>query len=555
MASNPVPLLSPPPDSSFFLDRIGSDFDEEDADELESNSTSHPTSPEKLDIVSTSSFVFDHRSNASSRSAQRAVSPAHYEDEPVSGEDAANGYLPTGSAVGGTTIVQEEIETIITLEGVSDPQLHDRSVSSHSSAQRNLFPADATDETLNVQLNVDEAPIRVPFPELGLDLVDVHLLSLLSEEDRVSASSEIRLTELKSWDENWLFKQRKKKANSVSSYFAFADLDFASEPVRMFIPNPSHEAKASIGQHGVDDLTDLSEKNSVASLSFSSDSESESERAEPGDRKTAPHQPIMTQGGLHKQSSHSRIVADADHKPQAAHQPCPSESGEEGKEKLSRGQTSVSSSGCPASSLVTFCGENSEKTGVKITAAKESCFAGKVQQRHDLSSPSSGIALPSFVPLSRRMESSRSDPCFVIKPCGASVQTAILVQFCCRVRGSRPLGVAWFKGDHLLTDSDCFRIFSSGNEFVLEIRCTQLQHSDVYSCVVYNGFGEQWADFSLTVKERARSPVTTKPLRATVSDERYVIVTNDSMGSFLLLSASVCRRWCERTISCVRIAG
>lgn len=505
MASNAVPLLSLPPDASSFPDPIGFDFDEEDeADELESSSTSHPTSPEKLDIVSTSSFVFDHRSNASSRSAQCEVSLPHYKDGEVSEKDAAtNGYLPSGYAVGGTTIVQEEIETIITTEGVSEPQLHDGSVSSQSSSQRNLFPD--SDETLSLLLNLHHPAIRIPFPELGLDLVDTHLLSLLSEQERTT--SEIRLTELKSWDENWLFKQRKKKPNSVSSYFAFADLDFASEPVRMFIPNPSQEAKASIGEQQVDDLTDLSEKNSVASLSFSSDSESESETVAEYGSSALPKQSIMTQGGPHKKASHKQVV-DADHKPQAAHQPSPSEPG-----NLSHGRSSVSST-CLASSPVTF---SSQEAGVRITAAKESCFAGKLAQRHDSSSPSSSnITLPSFVPMSRRMESSRSDPSFVIKPCGASVQTAILVQFCCRVRGSRPLGVAWFKGDNLLTDNENFRIFSSGNEYVLEIKCTQMHHSDVYSAVVYNGFGEQWADFNLTVKERPRSPVT-KSLRSTVS--------------------------------------
>jgi hypothetical protein len=541
MASNPVlPLISSPspaPDSSL-LDPIGSEFDDED-EELESNSTSHPTSPEKLDIVSTSSFVFDHRPHHPHHPAAQyfdascaqhdSSSPTHYET--VCGEDAANGYQPTGSAAGGTTIVEEQIETIITTEGLSD----DGSASHSSCTQRNLLPD--PDDSLTVQLNLQDPAIRVPFPELGLDLVDIHLLSLLSSEERAATtSSEIRLTELKSWDENWLFKQRKKKPNSVSSYFAFADLDFASEPVRMFIPNPtSQQAKVSIGQQDVDDLTDLSEKNSVASLSFSSDSESEAEdeaaaSSSSGDktRETPSHQQqssIMTQGGLlHKNANHKRIVAEADQKPQSAQQSqsksCPSES-ERGK-CLSQSQQSKVSRVCPAPAIVT-----SHVNGVTIKSAKESCLPPKLEQRHDHpslpSSSSSGIiTLPSFVPLSRRMESSRCDPCFVIKPCGASVQTAILIQFCCRVKGSRPLGVAWFKGDHLLTDNDSFRIFSSGNEFVLEIRNTQLTHTDVYSCVVYNGFGEQWSDFNLTVKERPRSPVTATTIpglhRTTVSN-------------------------------------
>jgi hypothetical protein len=134
------------------------------------------------------------------------------------------------------------------------------------------------------------------------------------------------------------------------------------------------------------------------------------------------------------------------------------------------------------------------------------------------------VSLPTFVPLSKRMESSRSDPSFVIKPYGPNkpVQTDILIQIVCRVRGSRPLGVAWFKGDTLLSgNDDVFRIFSNGNEHVLEIKATREDHSDHYSCVVYNGYGEQWADFTLKVcafHGRVRSPINCHPVSNKVSN-------------------------------------
>lgn len=479
--------------------RIASESDEED--EEGSSSRSHPNSPEKLDVVSTSSFVFHRRPHSSNASSQRdSLSPTRYCDE-----DAGNRYVGSGSAPGGTTIVHEQIETIITTEGVPDA-VQDPSDGSFSSQSRDderrnrLF----ADQTLNVELDLDQPAIRVPFPELGLDLLDIHLASLLTEEAR---SSEIRLTDLKSWDENWLFRQRKKKANSVSSYFAFADLDFASEPVRMFIPNPSHSAKASIGQLEADVLSDLSEKNSAASLTFSSDSESETEANE----FTPSHQSGMTPSLLQTNLSASHKTAIASAKAQVQHDKSRSDlSGGRGSRGLEKESESWGSGW-----------RNKKMAGVEVRAAKGSCFPvnGKQEERHDPSSTrlDAQIALPSFLPISNRvMASSCSDPCFVIKPCGASVQTEILVQFCCRVKGSRPLGVAWFKGDHLLTDDHCFRIFSSGNEFVLEIRSTQMSHTDVYSCVVYNGFGEQWSDFSLGVKERTRSPVSSKSIKSAV---------------------------------------
>lgn len=515
-SSNPrFPIHRAPLHASVFPDRVTSESEEDDDEEDRGSSiTSHATSPEKLDVVSTSSsFVFDGRAHASSN----ASSPT----DCTSRDEAGNRYLGTGSAVGGgTTIVEEQIETIITTEGVDDV-LHpsDGSVSSHShclSQRRNILFADET-ETLNVHLDLDRPAIRVPFPELGLDLLDIHLSSLLPEETR---SSEIRLTDLKSWDENWLFRRQKKKANSVSSYFAFADLyglDFASEPVRMFIPNPSHEAKTSIGQREVDDLSDdQSEKNSAAtSLSFSSDSESESEPTESTD---ITHQSAMTQASLlqpQKSPSHKNAILVHGPKAQDTERRSTSSQTPDSPRESCRSQAGKS---CLESPVPASSGARSQRTSVKISAGKDSCFPVNViqEERHD---PSVGeISLPSFLPISSRvMASSRSDPCFVIRPCGASVQTDILVQFCCRVKGSRPLGVAWFKGDHLLTDDNCFRIFSSGNEFVLEIRMTQMSHSDVYSCVVYNGFGEQWSDFNLAVRERTRSPVTTKATRSTVS--------------------------------------
>ena len=108
---------------------------------------------------------------------------------------------------------------------------------------------------------------RVPFPELGLDLVDGHFASL------VESSSEIRLIELNSWEENWFFKQKRRTKQQS------ADRHSVLESVRMFIPNPCQEAVTLVGEEDVEELQDLSERNSVASLSFSdSDSDSESER-------------------------------------------------------------------------------------------------------------------------------------------------------------------------------------------------------------------------------------------------------------------------------------
>lgn len=540
--------------------------------------------------------------------------------------------LPTGYTLGsGTTIIQEQVETIITTEeGVSDPEensannIHDniqtaressslvsevrqpRSSTHHRYQQNVLYDEDFEKDSpfSAILVDVEEAAIRVPFPELGVDIVDLNYRALFPQElesevirKESSLSSKIRLTDLTSWEENWLFRKKTKQPCShINSYLTLCDLDFASQPLRMLIPNPCQVTQTLIGDEDVRDILDLSERNSVASLVFSSSDEEDKETVcqdsskskslssprdkqpilQPSSLKSS--QEVMTQGLItgksddhrhnntnnpdnnnskkstvvvicanvkqhrgNNSTSHvsvnSREVVELREK-MSSHDSTPLQSivrnGEKGSNDIiipksqdgdnktnhdnnySRGSKKpsfvFSSNKAPLSATkacFTSSCMNQEKTrrDIRDTETSYSSFGSEVGTQ---------VTLPAFIPLNKRMESSRSDPCFVIKPCGASVQTDILVQFCCRVKGSRPLGVAWFKGDTLLSNEDPnFRIFSSGNEFVLEIKSTQEGDSDTFSCVVYNGFGEQWADFNLIVKrvkERTTTvSLTTKP--------------------------------------------
>lgn len=80
------------------------------------------------------------------------------------------------------------------------------------------------------------------------------------------------------------------------------------------------------------------------------------------------------------------------------------------------------------------------------------------------------------------------------------MQSDILIQFCCRVRGQKPLQVAWFRESDLIRDENpLFRTFSQGSEFVLEVKCTKVELAGAYSAVVYNHKGEEWAHFDLKV--------------------------------------------------------
>ena len=724
---------------------LQADFEETEKEESLQNSFllqkhyHHRSSSPDNDIMSTSSFVFDTRrstpdcslpldpvvastleeNNDSSRysscmnetTVKRRLSREQDKEEidderrQDEGEDDAIASvlknLPTGCTLErGTTIIQEQIETIITTqeeggEGFDIETTNtaestsslisevNRSNSQHHHQRhlnhRNLLYEDddfsGDSPFAAIEFNLDEPAIRVAFPELGLDIVDLNYRSLFPKEleqeiksscllSSTSSSSahKIRLTDLDSWEENWLFKKKKNKpCNSINSYITLCELDFASEPVRMFIPNPCQVTQTLVGDQDLNHVQDLSERNSVASLAFSSDEEEEEEERQeetqeerqeeekeggereeqsqptkslsetiakskslsPGDRITQ-HQHLQHKSSLTKEeedSFHNSIISssskmtqglikgkgddhhhsnnnnnkggtkkpsvsvisanvktggrketDSSNKKSNRRENQRESSGmksqdqssqrqpQEGMKKSSHnsspllivrnGDGSVSndspemkkyitSTSTPLSRLQQEYQENSKEKPFFVIAshkpptsssppARKSSFSSlscnqdsltESQDRGISCSSSSGkISLPSFVPLNKRMESSRSDPCFVIKPCGASVQTDILVQFCCRVKGSRPLGVAWFKGDILLTNDYTFRIFSSGNEFILEIKSTKEDDADTYSCVVYNAFGEQWADFNLAVKRvKERAPPVSLRTKTSVS--------------------------------------
>ncbi|XP_012273330.1 uncharacterized protein LOC105695899 isoform X3 [Orussus abietinus] len=98
---------------------------------------------------------------------------------------------------------------------------------------------------------------RVPFPELGMDIVDPSQDS--SEDELISAHVDL-VTPVESWEENWLFQRRK--------------IQTQSESVAMLVPNPSADFKALIGDKDAEDTSDLSE------ISAQSDEEIEEELLE-----------------------------------------------------------------------------------------------------------------------------------------------------------------------------------------------------------------------------------------------------------------------------------
>lgn len=170
------------------------------------------------------------------------------------------------------TVLEEKIEEEITTTTYPGDEVDGRGDDATGDLQSDYF----------VELNLSAPPGRVAFPELGVDIIDI---DSAHEDAADHAMTEIKLSDLRSWEENWLFQKRRRQQACSVLQFTFTELDLAAGPVRMFIPNPNpslgdgaHEVSvtttAKIGDIDVDQLSEFSEHNSSGStLTFSSEDE------------------------------------------------------------------------------------------------------------------------------------------------------------------------------------------------------------------------------------------------------------------------------------------
>ncbi|XP_069675416.1 uncharacterized protein [Periplaneta americana] len=100
---------------------------------------------------------------------------------------------------------------------------------------------------------------RVPFPELGVDIVDGPKEDEYDEEEEHSESSQSPqptdlISPVDSWEENWLFQRRRLKAGGASNSTQQSPM-----PVPMLVPNPSEDFRARIGDRDAEEVSDLSD--------------------------------------------------------------------------------------------------------------------------------------------------------------------------------------------------------------------------------------------------------------------------------------------------------
>ncbi|KAK9307255.1 hypothetical protein QLX08_002294 [Tetragonisca angustula] len=92
---------------------------------------------------------------------------------------------------------------------------------------------------------------RVPFPELGMDIIDPSQESDSQDEPDTPRAHIGLVSPIESWEENWLFQRKRVQSQA--------------DPVAMLVPNPSADFKALIGDKDAEDTSDLSECSSAQS--------------------------------------------------------------------------------------------------------------------------------------------------------------------------------------------------------------------------------------------------------------------------------------------------
>ncbi|XP_074603050.1 uncharacterized protein LOC141856591 isoform X3 [Brevipalpus obovatus] len=398
--------------------------------------------------------------------------------------------------------IEEKIEEITTTKWDSDGEADD-GLGYHN----RITTSDLDQYGLDLNFNCTG---KVPFPEMGMDLVDIYGDGEEEEEgedkdgdekdrdDRLnkaqsvlSSSFGVKVIDCTCWEENWLFQRKKKADNDYVPQYCMTNLDQALNPVCMTIPNPSQIVHPSVGSVCIDELSDLSEHNSIESIEYSTTTTTSED--EESTTNTSDDSKNFDQQQQH--TSATGLRADM----------------------------------CTAKDFAL-----KSKTTVDVTKLSKLC----------------PLSVPSFVPPHKRSETSSTVtdygmihqqnnhdinncvksteikyqlPHFTLLPQSASsIQSNILVQFCCRARGTQQLAVAWYRNGQLIPSNDNdYRCFKDFNDHILEIKRTNRELSGQYTCCVYNHYGAQWTDFDVNISDRVANRDVSKHFKSRFANHHH----------------------------------
>jgi hypothetical protein len=93
------------------------------------------------------------------------------------------------------------------------------------------------------------------------------------------------------------------------------------------------------------------------------------------------------------------------------------------------------------------------------------------------------------------------DPQFDLRPSDRLIRQGETVRFCCKVNGTRPLEVFWFKlnGDELVNDEK-YEINHDDEYYYLKIYNTVQRDSGLYLCVISNDIDQNVDSFYLNIR-------------------------------------------------------
>lgn len=344
---------------------------------------------------------------------------------------------------------------------------------------------------------------RVPFPEMGVDIVTPYALDSDEEElegddvDGHEASAKgsgddtparIWTTCVQDWEDNWLFRQRKRSA----ALGAFRGGRYAAyyDPINMVIPNPSDDCgRVRLGSRDLDELSEMSEKLSVGSLELSSASDSEEDLgANEVFEKEATKVATINGNGKSATGPRKSVDAPTNWKYKSLVE----------DEKDNRGFPK------PQLRASLQMMQDSKSSGRPLTSTpkkdkKEHVSAAKIILKQ--------LRIPAYSDPGARKQCRDPTLHFNLHPeAKTTLHCGKIAKFVCEVSTPKLLGVAWFQGKNQLVPNDHCRITRiRGKEYVLELYNVGKSDEGTYSAVAYTDKDEVWCDFALAVRATSRA--------------------------------------------------
>ncbi|XP_077515870.1 uncharacterized protein LOC144125925 isoform X4 [Amblyomma americanum] len=348
---------------------------------------------------------------------------------------------------------------------------------------------------------------RVPFPEMGVDIVMPYALDSEDEEERddidghgrgaegsdENAPVRVWTTCVQDWEDNWLFRQRKRSA----ALGAFRGGRYAAyyDPINMVIPNPADDCsgRVRLGSRDLDELSEMSEKLSVGSLELSSASDSEEDSTATAASDVFEKEPAKT----------AALTSNA--KPRAA----PTKSADFPTNwkyrSLAEDQSDDRSLPKPKPQLRASLQTQSPKISARpLTSTpkkdkKDHISAAKIILKQ--------LRVPAYAEPGARKQCKDPSLRFSLQPeAKTSLHSGKIAKFVCEVSTPKLLGVAWFRGREQLVPNDHCRITKiRGKEYILELYDASKSDEGSYSAVAYTDKDEVWCDFTLAVRATSRA--------------------------------------------------